>query len=91
MDFSMLHAPLPFTIGGTNPKDISFSSGNTAYEVILLKYPDLYALLEDAPEAKQYFEKLPDYVKDQISTRAEGVNSFESLKDYAENLLRGDD
>ncbi|MCD8355469.1 MAG: hypothetical protein LUE11_02700 [Clostridia bacterium] len=59
--------------------------------MIILKYPDLYALLADAPEAKQYFEKLPDYVREQIGTRAEGVNSFESLRDYADNLLRGDD
>lgn len=56
-----------------------------------MKYPDLYAVLADVPQAKQYFEKLPDYVRDQISTRAEGVNSFESLKHYADNLLRGDD
>lgn len=70
---------------------ISFLYGYTTFEVITLKYPDLYALLADAPEAKQYFEKLPDYVREQISTRANGVNSFESLRDYADNLLRGDD
>ena len=56
-----------------------------------MKYPDLQALLADAPEATQYFDTLPDYVKDQIRTRPQGVNSFESLQDYAENLLRGDD
>ena len=56
-----------------------------------MKYPDLQALLADAPEAKQYFDTLPDYVKDQIRTRPQGVNSFESLQDYSENLLRGDD
>lgn len=54
------------------------------------KYPDMYELFKNEPQAKQYFDKLPDYVRDQISTRAEGVNSFESLRDYAENLLRGD-
>lgn len=59
--------------------------------MIILKYPDLYAVLNNEPEAKQYFEKLPDYVREQISTRADGVNSFESLRDYADNLLRGDD
>ncbi len=61
------------------------------FEVIILNYPDLHALLKDEPEAKQYFETLPDYVREQISTRPQGVNSFESLKDYADNLLRGDD
>ena len=56
-----------------------------------MKYSDLYELLNDQPEAKQYFDTLPDYVKEQICTRAQGVNSLESLEHYAENLLRGDD
>lgn len=55
------------------------------------KYSDMYELFKSDLNAKQYYDKLPDYVRDQISTRANGVNSFESLKDYAENLLRGDD
>ncbi len=52
---------------------------------------DLYMLLQREPVAKQYFDTLPDYVKKQISTRPGGVTSFESLKNYAENLTRGDD
>ena len=55
------------------------------------KYSNMYELFESDLKAKQYFDKLPDYVRDQISTRESGVNSLESLKDYAENLLRGDD
>lgn len=55
-----------------------------------MKFPDLHVLLQNDPEAQQYFDELPDYVRDQISTRAENVNSFESLTDYAENLTRGD-
>lgn len=55
------------------------------------KYRDMYELFKSDPQAKQYFDKLPDYVRDQISTRADGVNSLASLQDYAENLLRGDD
>ncbi|MDD4844679.1 MAG: hypothetical protein PHU31_10175 [Anaerotignum sp.] len=54
------------------------------------KYYDMYELFKNDTSAKQYFDKLPVYVREQISTRANGVNSFESLKDYAENLLRGD-
>jgi len=54
------------------------------------KYPSMYDLFQSEPAAKRYFDKLPDYVREQISTRAESVNSFESLRDYAENLLRGD-
>ncbi|MDD3394068.1 MAG: hypothetical protein PHG19_05445 [Anaerotignum sp.] len=55
------------------------------------KFSDMYELFHNDTNAKQYFDKLPDYVREQISTRANSVNSFESLKDYAENLLRGDD
>lgn len=54
------------------------------------KYPNLNKLIESDSEAKQYFDSLPDYVRDHISTHNGGVNSFESLRDYAENLLRGD-
>ena len=54
------------------------------------KYPDLWTLMEAEPTARRYFETLPDYVRDQMSARADSVNSFESLKDYAQNLTRGD-
>ena len=56
-----------------------------------MKYPDIYALMEREPEAKRYFNTLPAYVRDQICTRADSVNSLASLKDYAENLTRGDE
>lgn len=66
---------------------------NAKDEVIKMskKYQDLYTLMEEDAQAKQYFSELPDYVQEQISTRAGHVNSIDSLKDYAENLLRGDD
>ncbi len=54
------------------------------------KYRDMYELLKNDQEAKQYFDTLPDYIRDQINTRANGVNSFESLRHYADNLSRGD-
>ena len=54
------------------------------------KYPDMHALLNNDIKAKAYFDKLPDYVREQISTRAGNVNSLESLRDYAESLHRGD-
>jgi hypothetical protein len=56
-----------------------------------MHYSDLNALLHSEPEARRYFDTLPDYAREQIQTRAGNVNSFASLKDYAENLLRGDD
>jgi hypothetical protein len=54
------------------------------------KYPDLMALTAQDHTASEYYAELPDYVKEQISQRADHINSFESLRDYAENLLRGD-
>lgn len=56
-----------------------------------MNYSDMHALLNQDPEARHYFDGLPDYVRDQISTRAGNVKSFESLRNYAENLLRMDD
>ena len=56
-----------------------------------MKYQDLYALLADEPEAKKYYNSLPDYVRDQISTRPTGISTLEDLQDYAENLLRRDE
>jgi len=55
------------------------------------KYPGLDELLSAEPQAKEYFDKLPDYVRSSIQQRKSSVNSFASLQDYAENLLRGDD
>ena len=56
-----------------------------------MHYSDLNTLLHSEPEAKHYFDTLPGYAREQIQTRSGSVNSFDSLKDYAENILRGDD
>jgi hypothetical protein len=53
-------------------------------------YFGLYELINDDPQAKAYYDKLPGYVREHIQTRGHNVNSFDSLKDYAENLTRGD-
>ncbi len=55
------------------------------------QYQDLDALLRGDEEASSLYLSLPDYVRDQIGTRADNIHSYNSLKDYAENLLRGDD
>lgn len=55
------------------------------------KFATMQDLLSQDPEARRYFASLPDTVREQISTRADSVNSLSSLQDYAENLLRGDD
>ncbi len=56
-----------------------------------MKYADLFQLIENDGKAKQYYNELPGYVREQIASKAGGVNSMASLQDYAENLLRGDD
>lgn len=56
-----------------------------------MKYSDLHSLLQNDPDAKHYYDNLPDYAQEQISTRSGSINSFASLKDYAQNILRGDD
>ena len=54
------------------------------------KYASLDQLLKSDPKARAYFDRLPEYVRDQMSARSDSINSFESLSDYADNLLRGD-
>ncbi len=54
------------------------------------KYSGLYDLLEEDESAEEYSDSLPVYVKESISARAENINSFASLRDYAENLLRNE-
>lgn len=57
---------------------------------MIQKYEDLYSLLEGDKKADQYFRSLPEYVREAISSRPGGVNSYESLLSYAEKLTRGD-
>ncbi|ARP49950.1 MULTISPECIES: hypothetical protein [Caproicibacterium] len=53
-------------------------------------YRDMFTLMREEPQAKAYFENLPHTVREQMSTRAFRVNSFDSMQSYAENLTRGD-
>ncbi len=53
-------------------------------------YGGLRALLSADPQAQEYYDSLPGYVKEMMQDRAHNINSFESLRDYSENLLRGD-
>lgn len=55
------------------------------------KYNGLDSLIQQNQDAARYYASLPDYVKNSISQRSSHINSIESLRDYAENLLRGDD
>lgn len=55
------------------------------------KYEDLHTLIREDPEAGRYFRSLPNYVRESIGQRAQSVNSIQSLRNYAENLLRDDE
>ena len=54
------------------------------------KYSGLFELLGEDRQAKEYYDSLPDYVKQSISAREQNINSFASLQDYAQNLLRNE-
>ena len=54
------------------------------------KYRDLYQLIEKDSAACEYYYSLPEYVRSSMEERSEGVNSFESLRRYAENLTKGE-
>ncbi len=57
---------------------------------MLKKYNDLYNLIQDDKNAYNYFNNLPEYVKSTMTDRADSINSFESLRHYAENITQGD-
>lgn len=54
------------------------------------KYDSLDTLLAYDKQAKEYFHSLPDYVQQAMQSRAQGINSFESMCHYADNLTKGD-
>ena len=56
-----------------------------------MEYKSLNEMLNQNSDVKKIFDGLPDYVRDQIASRGDSVNTVEGLRDYAENLLRGDD
>ena len=55
------------------------------------KFKDLYDLLEHDTDAKEIFDKAPDYVKETIKERAQDINSYDHISGYIDKLTRGDD
>ncbi|MCI2105934.1 MAG: hypothetical protein LKK00_04345 [Intestinimonas sp.] len=53
-----------------------------------MKYVDLFDLLDKEPQAKTYFNKLPENVKQQIQGQSKNIDSFDSLRNYAETQNR---
>lgn len=54
------------------------------------KYSGLYELIDSDDKAREYYESLPDGVKQSIAAREQNINSLASLEDYAQNLLRNE-
>ena len=53
-------------------------------------YSDLQSLIFQDADARQYYNELPEYVREMIQSRGNDVNSFDSLKSHAGRLLKGD-
>lgn len=51
-----------------------------AMDKTMLRYPTLEALLRSDPEARRYYDELPDHVREKISSHPSGINSLDSLK-----------
>ncbi len=54
------------------------------------QYNGLYSLIEQDDAAEEYFDALPEYVKDSICQRADNIRTISDLESYADNLLAGD-
>ena len=60
-----------------------------AMDKTMLNYPTLEALLLSNPEARRYFDELPDHVREKICDHPSGINSLDRLKGFIENLANG--
>jgi hypothetical protein len=70
------------------PLFISAIMGQTTREVIILVYPDLYDVLKDVPGAQEFFDKLPDNIKEKIKSQPYNIISFDVLKNSAKSFAR---
>lgn len=55
------------------------------------KYHNLTEMLAINESAHEFFNSLPDYVREMIISRGNNVRTSEELHSYADKLLRGDD
>lgn len=54
------------------------------------RYHNLTEMLALNCSAHAYFDDLPDYVRDMITSRGDNLHSCAELQGYAEKLLQGD-
>lgn len=50
-----------------------------------MNYVDLDDLLENNPQAKTYFETLSPNMRQQLRGQAKNIDSYDSLRNYAES------
>lgn len=48
----------------------------------------LTTLMESDSNACDYYNSLPEHIKEKIKTNGNNINSFDSLKNYVNNLLQ---
>ena len=51
------------------------------------RFYDLFDLLEEDSEAEEFYQELPEYVREFIEDRADSVRSLEDLRQCADNFL----
>ena len=54
------------------------------------EYQGLGEMLKNDPAIFDYYTGLPKYVRSMIAMRSDSIHTFETLQNYADNLLRGD-
>ena len=54
-----------------------------------MSHVSLTSLMESDANACDYYNSLPEHIKEKIKNSENNITSFESLKEYAQNLLRG--
>ena len=50
------------------------------------EYKDLHAMIFQNADARQYYNELPKQVRDKLNHHAGNLNTYESLREYVENL-----
>lgn len=56
---------------------------------MLAEYVDLQALIFQNADARQYYNELPKEVRNQLKSHSDEIKSYESLRDYVNNIQRG--
>ena len=73
------------------PAHIPRLRGKISFEVIEMKeYQGLGDMLKNNQEAFSYYTSLPKYVRSMIAMRSDNIHTFDTLQNYADNLLSGD-